>query len=98
MKVRLARISPVRTAWTASVIHAFLGAIMWVIMLIMLLVAQPEPVEGVSPFWGLLIALPIWVVLMPAVAFVAWVVIAWIYNLIARWTGGYEFNLKSLSR
>ena len=90
MRKRLTHFSPVRTAWTIAVLYFVVFLILWIIFAIVSMVMKPQPdVDRPAMIWGALIA----VVIYPIIGFVATLVSAWIYNLVAKWTGGIEFTL-----
>lgn len=95
MRNRLTRISPVRTAWTMTLVYLFLMVILWVIFGLLSLFAIDMQSQGLGPlpvvglgFLGL--------IFYAVVSFVGGLIFAWIYNLIAKWTGGIEFDLNEV--
>lgn len=92
----LKRISPLSLGKVSAIIYAIFGLIAGIFITIFFLVgisvAKPEsafflPVLGAAS----IIILPIF---YGIIGFVAGVVGAFIYNLIARWIGGIEVTLK----
>lgn len=91
MRKKLTHLSPVRTAWTMALVYFVVFAIVWIIGAIVSLFIPMQPdVKRSGMILGSLFA----VVIYPIFIFVFTVVAAWVYNLVARWTGGIEFTLK----
>ena len=91
MRKRLTRFSPVRTAWTIAVLYFVLAVIVWIIIAIVAMAMKSQPdVDPLAMILGGLAA----VVFYPILGFIGTLISVWIYNLVAKWTGGIEFTLK----
>ena len=86
MNKRLTKISPNQTAWTIALWYFIVAVIAWIVWAIFSVARKGE---GMSVLYGLIA-----VVLYPVVVYLAWLIGAWIYNGVARITGGIEFTLK----
>jgi hypothetical protein len=82
MKRRLKRVDPLSLALNSSALYAFLGLVVAVVALI-------SPARGTNPIFAFLA-----VVVYPLIGFLASLIGAWLYNLIAGVTGGVLIELS----
>jgi hypothetical protein len=95
MKKELTHIAPLRAGIVLGVLYGVLSLIFVPFFLLAAVLASrtnsPAPaIFGV----GFAILMP---VLYAAVGFVGGVIAAALYNLITKWTGGFEFEVRDLS-
>jgi hypothetical protein len=100
MKKRLTNVSPLKLGITLAVIYGIMSLIIVVpVFLVMSLVGAAGARTGAQAapviFSGLfMIFLPI---IYAVVGFIAGVIAAFIYNLVAKWTGGIEFTTEDVA-
>lgn len=82
MKKRLKRVDPLSLALNSIVLYAFLGVVVAVVALI-------SPARGTNPIFAFLA-----VIVYPLIGFLGSLIGAWLYNLVARWTGGVLVELS----
>lgn len=92
MKKQLTYITPLRAGIVLGALYGILSLLVVPFVLLAVLVggktgAHPPAVFGV----GFAIFLP---VLYAAVGFIGGIIAAALYNLIAKWTGGFEFEVR----
>ena len=84
MRHRITRIAPLQFGKVFAVLYGLLSI---PIALIMLVAAAFAPAEESMPVW-LVVAIP---VLYVVFGFIFMAIAAWLYNVVARWTGGVEY-------
>ena len=84
MRQRISRIAPLQLGKVFAVIYAIFSI---PIAIIMAIAAVFGPSTN-APSWGLIILIPICYVVF---GFLFMALAAWIYNVVAGWTGGVEF-------
>ncbi len=91
---RIQRIGPKSVAKLSGVLYALLGLIIGVLFFIIsLLIPGKSPGSGALLLFG--IATPIiFPILYGGIGFVFGLVIAWLYNLVAKWVGGIEVEIN----
>jgi len=88
----LTYIAPLRAGVVLAVMYGFLGLIFVPFFLIMTLIGKASGAPGPALFGSFLVVLfPIFYAIA---GFIGGVVGAAIYNLIAKWTGGLEFEFR----
>jgi hypothetical protein len=98
MVTRLTRIAPVQLAIVAAALYAILGLLVGVAVALAAFAGRSVPATstaGVPTFgmgWLSIILFPI---IYAALGFIGGLIYAWLYNLIAGWTGGVEITLES---
>ena len=94
MKKQLINIAPLRAGIVLGTLYAFLGVVLFPFFLLFTLLAGHA---GGMPaaFGGALMAVLI-PVIYGVMGFIGGVISALLYNLIARWTGGLEFEFKDV--
>ena len=81
MKVQLKRLGILRTG---TVLAAFYGVLMLLVVPFMLIAIMADPDHDTAP-----IPLMIWILMMyPVLGFIGGIIMAAVYNLVARATGG----------
>ena len=85
MRKRITRIAPVQLGKVSAVLYAIFSIPFAVIMAI---AAAFSPAQNAMPI-GFALAIP---VIYIVGGFVFMALTAWIYNLVAKWTGGIEFE------
>lgn len=100
MKKRLTNVNPLKLGITLGVIYDIMSLIFLVpFFLIVSLIGAASAARGGGP------ALPalftgVFVIFMPiiyaVVGFIGGVIAAFIYNLVAKWTGGVEFTTEEV--
>ncbi len=100
MKKELSRIAPLRAGVVTGVLYGIMSLIFVPFLLIAALFtshrsAAAGPPSALPAFFGLT-----FVVLMPVfyaiMGFIVGVLAAAVYNLVARWTGGLQFEVRDL--
>ncbi|MBV9269502.1 MAG: hypothetical protein JO165_00275 [Candidatus Eremiobacteraeota bacterium] len=95
MVQRLRTINPLQLAIVLAILYALLSLIIAIpAMLISMGTASMMPQNPLQPIFAgplILIVLPIF---YGAVGFIAGLITAALYNLVARWTGGIEVTLE----
>jgi len=89
MKKRVTRVSILQSAKMATVLYALLGFLYTLIGIPMFLFGG-EKMHMVAIIY---ICMP---VLMAVFGFIFFVIFAAIYNLVARWIGGFEFEVTDV--
>lgn len=90
MRKRISRIAPLQVGKVAAVFYAVFAIPMAAIMGI---AGALAPVENAMPL-GFVIAMPIGYVVF---GFIFTALGAWLYNVIAKWTGGIEFETEEIA-
>ncbi len=89
MKKRVARISILQSAKTAAVFYALLGLLYTIFGIPMVMFGGEQyKVMGI-----VYICMPI---LLAIFGFIFFVIASAIYNLVARWIGGFEFEITDV--
>ena len=86
MKKRIARLSVLQTGKFLAVMCGFLSLIRLPFMLIPMLAGGAK---AVTPMLGMLL-------LYPIMAFISGIIMAALYNLVARWIGGIEVTVEAV--
>jgi len=91
MKKELKNISPLRAGIVLGTLYGFLGLIVVPIFILMTLFGP-----GAHPGFAVafLLLLP---VLYAVMGFIGGIISAFLYNLIAGWTGGLEFEVRDVA-
>ena len=89
MKKRVTRISILQSAKVATVLYAILGLLYTLIGIPMLLFGSQQ----MQMMAILYLCMPI---LMALFGFIFFVISSAIYNLVARWLGGFEFEITDV--
>ena len=89
MKKRVTRISILQSAKVATVLYAVLGLLYTLIGIPMLLFGG----EQVKVMAIVYLCMPI---LMAIFGFIFFIISSAIYNLVARWLGGFEFEITDV--
>ena len=89
MKKSIVKFSPHRTAWTFALVMAFSSLIFLVPMCLMLF-AMPNADANMGLSVGMLVAMPFFYLVL---GYLMSAFGAWIYNQVAKFTGGIEFEL-----
>jgi ABC-type enterochelin transport system permease subunit len=88
---RIRRIAPVQAAKIAAVLYGLMGLIFVPFFLIMATLSPAASTPWAGMGMGLAVALPL---LYAAFGFVGTLIAAAIYNLVAGWVGGFEFEVE----
>ncbi len=93
MNGQLIRIAPLQAAKVSAVLYFIMGVLFALPMtLITLLASAPEGSgQSVSLGWGLVLLMPF---IYAILGFIFVPIACWIYNLVARWVGGFEITLQ----
>jgi hypothetical protein len=96
MKKQLTYITPLRAGIVLGVLYGILSLLVVPFVLLAALLGSKTGVPGPSIFLGvgLAILLP---VLYAVAGFIGGVIGAALYNLIAKWTGGLEFEVRDVA-
>ena len=91
MEKELKRIAVLQTGKMLAILYGFLGLLMLPFMLIVCLVSVAN--QGAE---GLLMMAPmaIMIVFYPIMGFVGGILLAALYNLVAKWVGGLRFTVE----
>ncbi len=90
MKKQIRHVSVIQTAKVFAFLYLLLGVFFVAIMAVFASFSHgPRP----PIFMGFMLAMPIFYMIF---GFIFTVIGAWIYNLIAGWTGGIEFTLTDV--
>ncbi len=94
MKKQLTRIAPLRAGIVLGVLYGILSLIIVPFFLLFAIIGSkastaPPPIFGI----GFAIMLP---VIYAVFGFIGGVIAAAIYNLVAQWTGGLEFEVRDV--
>jgi uncharacterized oligopeptide transporter (OPT) family protein len=84
MRKRVTRISPFQLGKVSAVLY---GLFALPIALILGIAAVFGPPEQAKP-WALIVAIPVFYMVF---GFLFMPIAAWMYNLVAKWTGGVEY-------
>lgn len=84
------RIAPLQAAKVTAVLYG----IMSIVFVPFFVLPSLFGVKNALPLWMPLLLIPLYVIF----GFVMTVVMAWLYNLIAGWVGGFEITLQSQPR
>ena len=94
MKKQLIRIAPLKTGIVLGVLYGIISLIFVPILLLATTFGRPAGTPTPTIFGiGLAIFFP---VLYAVVAFIGGIIVAAIYNIVAKWTGGLEFELRDV--
>ena len=98
MKRRLTSVSPLKLGITLGVIYGILSLIIAVpLFLIFSMVGAASAARGGGPALPALFS-GVFIVFLPFIyavlGFVAGVIMAFVYNVVAKWTGGVEFTTE----
>jgi hypothetical protein len=105
MNLKLKRIAPLQAGKMLAALYGLLALIMVPFMLVFMTVGglaarnQGAATAPTLPFMfgmgiGFLVFLPVFYAVM---GFVAGAIGAWVYNLLAGWLGGFEFDFEAKS-
>jgi ABC-type Co2+ transport system permease subunit len=89
MKKRLTNVNPLKLGITLAVIYGVISLIIVPFFLLAALFGARGGIIGV----GFAIIFPI---IYAAAGFIAGIVTAFVYNLVAKWTGGVEFTTEEV--
>lgn len=95
---RLRRIDPVQFALVSMVIYAVLALVVAIPIGLLSMAASSISREAALPifFTG-----PLMIVVLPVMygvmGFIGGIIFAWLYNLVAGWTGGVEITLENVA-
>lgn len=94
MKKQLTYIAPLRAGIVLAMLYGILSLILVPIFLVAAVLGSKAGGAGSAVFSiGFAIVLP---VLYAAVGFLGGLIAAALYNLIAKWTGGFEFEVRDI--
>jgi uncharacterized protein YacL len=97
MKKRLTHITPLRAGVVLGILYGILGLIVALIiapvMLLTTALAGKAPMPAAFGGAFIVILIP---VLYALIGFIGGIIMAALYNLIAKWTGGLEFELSDV--
>lgn len=85
MRKRITRIAPFQLGKVTAVLYALLSI---PLVLIMALGSRLNPSAEAMPLWFIVVIPVIYIV----IGFMFTAFFAWIYNVVAKWTGGIEFE------
>ncbi len=88
MERELKRLGVVQTGKILGILYAFIGVIMIPIMLIVALVS-PRGIAAAVP-------MIVMIILYPVMGFVGGIIMAALYNLVAKWVGGLRFTVEDV--
>ncbi len=88
MERELKRLAVVQTGKILAILYAFIGVIMIPFILIGAL-ANPRGIATMVP-------MIVMVVLYPVMGFVGGIIMAALYNLVAKWVGGLRFTVEDV--
>jgi len=94
MKKQLKHISPLRAGIVLGVLYGLLGLVFTPFFLLAALFGGRSG-GGVAAFGGIFFAL-LFPVLYAVLGFIGGIIASAIYNLIAKWTGGLEFEVEDV--
>lgn len=99
MKKRLANINPLKLGITLAIIYGVMSLIIAVpLFLIMTLVGAANARTGAQALPAIFSG--VFVIFLPVIyavlGFIGGVIAAFIYNLVAKWTGGIEFTTEEV--
>ena len=95
MKKQLTYITPLRAGIVLGVLYGILSLLVVPFVLLAAVLGSKTGVPAPAVFGvGLAILLP---VLYAAAGFIGGIIGAALYNLIAKWTGGFEFEVRDLA-
>ncbi len=86
---RVARIAPLQAGKVAAVMYGIFAIVMVPFFLLPWLLGA----KNALPPWLPLVLVPLYIV----AGFIMTILMAWLYNVIARWVGGLEITLSSES-
>jgi uncharacterized oligopeptide transporter (OPT) family protein len=90
MKKRIVRVAPFQVGKVAAVLYGLLS-----IPLVLIMAAATALAPASNPMgWVMIIVLPVFYVVF---GFIFTAIAAWVYNLVAGWTGGIEFETEEIS-
>jgi hypothetical protein len=95
MKKQLTHISPLRAGIVLGALYGLLGLI-FVPFFLLAAVFGAKSGGGAAAFGGVFFAI-LFPVFYGIVGFIGGIIVAAIYNLIAKWTGGLEFEVRDVS-
>jgi len=96
MKKRLTRIAPLRAGIVLTVLYGILGLLLAPIILFSGCVAVKTGTPQTMPMPAVVVLAVVLPFVYAAIGFLMGVIGAAIYNLIARWTGGLEFEVTDI--
>ena len=101
MKRRLTSVSPLKLGITLGVIYGILSLIIVVpLFLIISLVGAAAAAKGGGQALSALFS-GVFIIFLPIIyavlGFIGGVIMAFVYNLVAKWTGGVEFTTEDVS-
>ena len=95
MKKHLIRITPLRAGVVLAILYGILGLIVAVIMAPIMFLASAFGGKAAFPAaFGGIFTIIIMPVLYAVFGFIGGIISAALYNLVAKWTGGLEFELS----
>jgi hypothetical protein len=89
MRKRITRIAPIQLGKVFAVLYAIFSIPIALIMIVAASFAPP----GKSVPLAMLLAIPVFYV---AFGFIFMALAAWLYNLVAKWTGGIEYVTQEM--
>jgi len=84
MRKRITRIAPLQLGKVSAVLSALFSIPIALLLLVVSLLGPPEKAKPLA----LILAIPVFYILF---GFLFMALVAWIYNQVAKWTGGIEF-------
>jgi len=91
MKKQLTHIKPLRAGIILAILHGILS--LFFIPFFILAAILPHKTYPHDPAFFIGLAFP---VLYAAVGFIGGIIAAALYNLVAKWTGGFEFEVRDV--
>jgi hypothetical protein len=95
MKKQLTYVAPLRAGVVLGVLYGILSLI-FVPFLLLAIVIGSKTGSPAPAFFGIGFAI-VMPVIYAVVGFVGGIIAAALYNLIAKWTGGFEFEVRDLA-
>jgi hypothetical protein len=100
MKKRLANVNPLKLGITLGVIYGIVSLIIVVpLFLLMSLVGAASAAKGNGQALPALFS-GVFIIFLPVIyavlGFIGGVIMAFVYNLVAKWTGGVEFTTEEV--
>jgi hypothetical protein len=94
MRKQLTRISPLRAGIVLGVLYGLLGLVF--VPFFLLAAIFGSKAGALAAFGGVFFAI-LFPVLYAAAGFIGGIIAAALYNLVAKWTGGLEFEVRDVS-